>query len=100
MAARTKKRSKRSGLKVSITSVAGFAPLGITTVQGFQERGAKGALENLSKAMTGYSPELQNWEFARMKRGAIPIVVSQLVRKLLNKLGASNALRGIPFVGV
>lgn len=96
-----KKKVKRSRkFKISITSVAGFAPLAITTIDGFKERGASGALENVSKAMTGYSPELQNWDFARMKRGALPIILSQVVRKVLNKLGASNALRGMPLVGV
>lgn len=97
MAGKKKTKKRKSSFKVSILGIAGLVP-GITYAlagSSIQDKGRR-----LTLAYTGYDSDAGVWSFGNMTRGAIPLVVALLAKKVLNKLGAGNLFRNVPLLGM
>lgn len=99
--ARAKRRSKPA-FKVSLLTVAGLAPLAMTTYSGFKAGGIPKALTEMGYALTGYNaaPGYQGWNLAFTKNGLLPIVGAAVAKKLLGKLGVGRMFSKIPLIGL
>jgi len=93
------KAKKRGGSKkmISLLGLAGMLP-GVTySLAGstWQDKARR-----LTLAYTGYDSDVGKWQVANMTRGAFPLMIAMVARKMLNKFGAGHLFRGIPIVGL
>lgn len=96
--ARTKKTKKKSARKVSLLTLASFAPVTFQTVKGFQQGGLQNAVAVFSRNMTGYDPQANSYDWRNMQTGLFPIVGVAIAKKVLGRLGVTRALsmKGVP----
>ena len=96
---RPKKRHSRPGFTFSTAVVAGFAPMVVDVIHGYQTGGFSSASNDLLANLTGYDARSKSWSFGTLMRGLGPVVLGVLVHKGANKLGVNRAIAraGIPF---
>lgn len=102
--AKKKKRYSRKKAQFSLGVAAGMAPLLSTAYKGWKSGGfnADGGLpEAVSTALFGVDAA-GTFEFHRMKRGALPLVMGVLGHKVATKLGINRAISsaGIPYLRI
>jgi hypothetical protein len=100
--ARPRRRSHSKGMTLPVAVLAGFAPLGVAALEGYQYNGAKGLAKRVTMGMTGYNIEDKKFYPQEMMKVTGPIVLGLLVHKLAGKLGINRALAGagVPFLRV
>jgi len=98
----SKRHHKRPGMTVPVAVLAGFAPLGVAALEGYQYNGVKGLAKRVTLGMTGYNIEDKKFYAQEMAKVAGPIVLGVVVHKLAGKLGINRALAGagVPFLRV
>lgn len=94
------RRHRRSGMRIPLAVVAGLFPTAIHAVQGFQATGVQGALANVSYDLTGYNPLTNQWSFAGLMRGWLPLGLGFIVHKVANQVGVNRMLSGVPFIRI
>lgn len=100
--AKAKAHRRRAGMTVPLAVLAGFAPLGVSTIEGFKQNGAEGAMHYAVAGLTGWDTRTNKWELAYMTRGTIPIVLGFLVHYAASRLGVNRALgrARVPFLRI
>lgn len=99
---KAKTHHRRQSMTIPVAVLAGFAPLGVAMVEGFQYNGLTGVAKRVSLGLTGYNPEDKHFYPNQMFRVAGPIVAGILVHKVAGKLGINRILAnaGIPLLRV
>lgn len=94
----SKAKRRVSRQKISILTVASFAPLGFQTVKAWQQGGFKNAVNVFGRSLTGYDAETGKFDWTSMKVGTIPIVGVAVLKKVMGWLGITRSVRlkGIP----
>ncbi len=88
-----RKSRRRGGFTLPLAIVAGFAPLGIHVVEGFQVGGPVMGLKYATADLTGYNPVSGEWEWGYMKKyGWGPIFAGLIAHKVASWLGVNRAL--------
>lgn len=100
--AKKRRRRRSNGFTIPVAIVAPLAMEGVETLQLVQDGNASLALDRLTQHYTGYSPNLNDWKWERLKGGAIPLMIGVLVHKLAGKFGVNRALgrAGVPFIRI
>jgi hypothetical protein len=96
------RRHSRAGMTVPVAVLAGFAPLIMAGLEGYQYNGFSGVTKRLSLGLTGYNTEDHKWYPMEVVRTSGPIVAGILVHKLAGRLGINRALgrAKIPFLRI
>lgn len=94
--AKTKKKRRAASFKVSLLGIAGMAPGLAYTMAGstWSDKARR-----LTLAYTGYDSDA-GWQAGNLTRGALPLVVAMVAKKVLTKLGANRLFNKIPLVGL
>jgi hypothetical protein len=99
--AKKKRRYSRS-FTVPVAIVAPLALEGVARFQDVQEGNSQLALDRIVQHYTGYSPNLHDWRWERLKVGAGPLLVGLIAHKIATKFGLNRALgrAGVPFIRI
>lgn len=99
---RKARRHHRAGMTVPVAVLAGFGPLLMAGMEGYQYNGFSGVTKRLTLGLTGYNTEDHKWYPGEVLKVAAPIVGGILVHKLAGRLGINRALgrAGVPFLRV
>jgi len=90
---------------ISVAILAGLASPVVRTVSHGMEHGItgpEGAVDELTRTMTGFSPYTGKFEGWRMKYGLLPVVAGVMVHKIAGMLGLNRAIAraGIPLIRI
>ena len=96
------RRRTRHGFTFSTAVVAGFVPMILDVVHGYQTGGIESAGNDLLANLTGYNAREKKWDFQLLLKGLGPAVAGVALHKLAGKLGINRALAraGVPWVRI
>lgn len=100
---RPRRRARsRGGFTVSTAIVAGFAPLVLDVVHGYQTGGLSSASNDLLANLTGYDARAKKWDFQLLLKGMGPVMAGYVLHKFAGKLGINRAIAraGIPWLRI
>jgi len=99
---KAKRRFHKGSIKVPISLVVGLVPTLSEAIKGWKQSGPNGVLNNVSAALTGYSPLVNKFQWFSLKYGLLPLAMGAGVHLLANYAGINRALgrARIPFLRV
>jgi len=97
-----KKKRRKAGTRIPVALLAGFIPLGATTVQASRVS-PQFAGEHLLRSLTGFDVANRKFDARNMWLGTFPILGGMLAHKFIGGgLGVNRALgsAGVPFLRI
>lgn len=96
--AKKKKYRRKTGMKVPVAVVAGFAPLAINGYAWVRDMGWQTGFGMVASTLTGYNFATGQWSAQNLRFGMLPIIVGMIVSKMATRLGlnAKLARTGLP----